>query len=98
MRDLNQKESEMPTPRTDRAAAFEAEALLLAQRALHGWAKLYARLQNETTAHVSRAMDYNLPPADHVRALEAIAEALSAAASPADDHATARAMPRSLTR
>lgn len=53
------------------------EALILAQSALRRWTDLYAKLQNESGEVVSRKLDYNLPPADHVRALEAIAEALS---------------------
>jgi len=51
-------------------------ALILARAALRRWQAMYAHLSNETTAHVARAMDYNLPPADHVAALEAIEEAL----------------------
>lgn len=54
------------------------EALILAQNALRRWTDLYAKLQNDCGEVVSRKLDYNLPPADHVRALEAIAEALSA--------------------
>ena len=53
------------------------EALVLAQCALSRWTVLYAHLQNECGQVVSRKLDYNLPPADHVNALEAIADALS---------------------
>lgn len=52
-------------------------ALLYAQSALRRWTELYAKLQNECGNAISRKLDYNLPPADHLRALEAIAEALS---------------------
>jgi hypothetical protein len=52
------------------------QALLLAQIALRRWTDLYARLQNECGEVISRKLDYNLPPADHVPALEAIAEVL----------------------
>lgn len=51
-------------------------ALILAQIALRRWTELYARLQNESGEVVSRKLDYNLPPAEHVKALEAVAEAL----------------------
>lgn len=53
------------------------EALILAQIALRRWTDLYAHLQNECGHVVSRKLDYNLPPSDHVKALEAIADALS---------------------
>lgn len=52
-------------------------ALLLARSALRRWTDLYAHLQNESGEVVSRKLDYNLPPADHVKALEAIDEALA---------------------
>jgi hypothetical protein len=52
------------------------EALILAQIVLRRWTELYAKLQNECGEVVSRKLDYNLPPADHVRALESIAAAL----------------------
>jgi hypothetical protein len=49
-------------------------ALRLCQAALRCWTDLYAKLQNESGERVSRVLDYNLPPGDHVRALEAIEE------------------------
>lgn len=52
-------------------------ALLYAQSALRRWTELYAKLQNECGEATSRKLDYNLPPADHLRALEAIEAALS---------------------
>lgn len=63
--------------RVSTAATGETRgALLLAQSALRRWTDLYAHLQNESGERVSRVLDYNLPPADHVKALEAVAEAL----------------------
>lgn len=57
------------------ARAENAEgALRLAQSALRQWTDLYARLQNESGFVVSRKLDYNLPPANHLKALEAIEE------------------------
>lgn len=56
-------------------------ALYLAQSALRRWTDLYAKLQNESGEVVSRKLDYNLPPADHVKALEALDEALACTAS-----------------
>jgi hypothetical protein len=57
------------------ARAEKAEgALRLAQSALRQWTDLYARLQNESGVVVSRRLDYNLPPANHLKALEAIEE------------------------
>lgn len=67
------------------------EALLLAQSALRRWTNLYAHLQNECGEVVSRKLDYNLPPAEHVKALEAIDAALqslpSTAAMPSEGSA-----------
>jgi len=55
--------------------AEDAEgALRLARSALRQWTEKYAHLQNECGERVSRVLDYNLPPADHLRALEAIEE------------------------
>lgn len=52
------------------------QVLMLAQRALRRWTVLYAHLQNDCGEVVSRKLDYNLPPAEHLKALEAIEDAL----------------------
>ena len=52
------------------------EALLLAQIALNRWQELYADLSNNCGPIVERKLDYKLPPADHVRAMESITDAI----------------------
>lgn len=42
------------------------------RRVLLQWQRLYARLANECGPMLGRKLDYNLPPADHVRVLEEI--------------------------
>lgn len=56
-------------------AGAATEALLIAQRVLRRWAELYAEWSN-ANGQMERLMDRRLPPADHVRALEVIADAL----------------------
>ena len=58
-------------------------ALIMAQSVLRRWADLYARLANESGPLMERKMDYVLPPADHVRTLEAIEVAIPLSLVPA---------------
>jgi hypothetical protein len=60
------------TPKDGEVATVVTAALVFAQAELRRWTELYAHLQNECGEVVSRKLDYKLPPAGHLRALEAI--------------------------
>lgn len=51
------------------------DALVIAQRVLRHWSELYAEW-SQANGHMEALFDRRLPPADHVKALEAIAAAL----------------------
>lgn len=57
-------------------AGLQLEALQMARRVLHRWAESYAEW-SQANGHMEALMDRRLPPADHVKALEAIADVLA---------------------
>lgn len=60
----------------ERELATADGVLRIARSALRQWTVKYAHLQNECGERVGRVLDYNLPPADHLKALEAIEDLL----------------------